>query len=183
MTATTPQPLPGLRFIPNLLTALRFALAAAFPFADARWRIVLLVGALLTEFLDGQLARRFGWESRAGRILDPIADRALFGTVAITFFVEGRLDGWALGALGARDLLVVLGALWLVARGQARVLRGMKPRPAGKMTTALQYVVLLCVVFGYAVPWPLAAGTLAIGAVAAAQYLADARRLARGSVR
>jgi phosphatidylglycerophosphate synthase len=168
----------ALHFIPNLLTVLRFLLAFAFPFAGAEARVALLVGALLTEFLDGQFARRFGWESRAGRILDPIADRALFGTVAITFLVEGRLDGWTLGALGARDALVVLGALWCAARGQARVLRTMKPRLAGKVTTALQYVVLLCLVFGIAPPWPLALATLAVGLVAAGQYLADARRLA-----
>ena len=152
-------------------------LAFAFPFAGEAARIALLVGALLTEFFDGQLARRFGWESRQGRILDPIADRALFGIVAVTFLVEGRLAPWELGALGARDVLGMLGARWIVTRGRARLLRGMKPRAAGKVTTALQYVVLLCVVFGLAPPWPLSVATLAIGLFAAAQYLADARRL------
>jgi len=167
----------SLSFIPNALTLLRFALAAAFPFADASWRIGLLVAALLTEFFDGVIARRLGWESRLGRMLDPIADRCLFGAVIVTFLIEGRLSWWELGALGARDVLVALGALWIVARGQARVLRKMAPRFAGKATTALQYVALLCVVFGFAPPVALVGGTCALGLWAAAQYFADARRL------
>jgi len=171
----------SLSFIPNALTLLRFALAAAFPFADDSWRIGLLVAALLTEFFDGVIARRLGWESRLGRILDPIADRCLFGVVIATFLVEGRLAWWELAALGARDVLVALGALWLVLRGETRVLRKMAPRFAGKLTTALQYVALLCVVFGMPAPVWLVGGTCALGLWAAAEYLADVRRLRRDS--
>jgi phosphatidylglycerophosphate synthase len=167
-------------FIPNALTLLRFALAAGFPFADDSWRIALLVAALLTEFFDGVIARRLGWESRLGRILDPIADRCLFGAVIVTFLVEERLSWWELGALGARDLLVALGALWIMLHGEGRVLRKMAPRFAGKLTTALQYVALLCVVLGIAAPVWLVGGTCALGLWAAAQYFRDYRRLRRG---
>ena len=169
-----------LRFIPNALTVLRIVLAAAFPFVDADLRIAVLVGALLTEFLDGVLARRLGWESRLGRILDPIADRCLFASVAITLLLEARLPAWTLAALGARDVFVALGALWIILRGDARVLRKMAPRFPGKLTTALQYVALLCVVFDIEPPLVLVAATGAIGLFAAWQYLADARRLRRG---
>ena len=165
-----------LRFIPNALTVLRFVLAAAFPFADERARIALLLAALLTEFLDGQIARLCHWESRVGRMLDPVADRFVFAAVALTFLVERRMSPWALAALGARDVLEALGALWLVSRGRARVLRALKPRLAGKVATALQYAALLCLVFGLPLPWPLPAATFAVGLWAAAQYLADARR-------
>jgi cardiolipin synthase len=167
----------ALRFIPNLLTLLRFVLAAVFPFVDEGLRIAVLVAALLTEFLDGQLARRLHVESRLGRILDPIADRCLFGAVVITFLLEERLSLLQLGALGARDVLVALGALWIVARGQRRVLKQMKPRLPGKATTTLQYAAMLCIVFGLAIPGPLVWGTCALGLFAAAQYFGDARRL------
>ena len=164
-------------FIPNLLTVLRLVLAAAFPFADERWRAALLVAALLTEFFDGMLARRFGWESRAGRILDPIADRCLFGAVVFTLLAGGAVSWAQLAALGARDVLVAGGALWIVARGEAAVLRRMHPRLAGKATTALQYVALLCVVFGLGLPGWLAGAIAAIGLYAAAEYMLDFRRL------
>lgn len=169
-----------LSFIPNALTLLRVVLAAAFPFVDDRWRIAVLVAALLTEFFDGVLARRLGWESRLGRILDPIADRCLFGAVIVTFLVEGRLAWWQLAALGARDVLVAFGALWIMLRGEGRVLRKMAPRFAGKVTTALQYVALLCIVFGFAPPVALVGGTCALGLWAAVQYFRDYGRLRAG---
>ena len=166
-----------LRRIPNALTVLRFALAGAFPFVPAGARVGVLVAALLTEYLDGALARRFGWTSRLGRVLDPIADRCLFGVVAVTFVLEGALSGLELAALGARDLLVALGALVAAARGRARLLGRMHPRAAGKLTTALQYVALLCVALGAGLPAALLAATLVAGVVAAAQYFVDFRRL------
>lgn len=163
--------------IPNALTVLRIALAGAFPFAPAPWRAALLATALLTEYLDGALARRFGWTSRFGRVLDPIADRCLFGAVAVTLLLDGGLTGAQLAALGARDVLIALGALVAAARGHGRVLAKMRPRPAGKLTTALQYAALFCVVLGVGLPGPLLAATLAIGVFAAVQYFADFRRL------
>jgi phosphatidylglycerophosphate synthase len=166
-----------LRRIPNALTALRVALACVFPFVPAGARAAVLGAGLLTEYLDGALARRFGWTSRFGRVLDPVADRCLFGAAAVTLALDGALTGPGLAALGARDLLVALGALWLAARGRARVLARMHPRASGKLTTALQYVALFWVVLGAGLPVVLLAAVLAIGVFAAAQYFADARRL------
>jgi cardiolipin synthase len=167
------------RWIPNALTVLRIALAAAFPFAPAPWRVALLAAALLTEFLDGTLARRFGWTSRFGRVLDPVADRCVFIAVALTIAVDGSLSWPGLAALGARDLLMAVVAPWIVARGHAPVLARMRPRIAGKLTTALQYVALFWVLLGAGVPVALLAATLATGVFAAGQYLADFRRLRR----
>jgi phosphatidylglycerophosphate synthase len=166
-----------LRLVPNALTLLRVALAGAFPFVPVDWRLAVLGAALLTEFLDGVLARRFGWTSRFGRVLDPIADRCLFAAVAATLLVDHGLTWLQLAALGARDLLVALAALWIAARGQAQVLGKMRPRPAGKLTTALQYAALLSVVLGLGLPDLLLAATLVTGLFAAGQYLTDFRRL------
>lgn len=68
-----------LRYLPNFLSLLRIVLIPliillslggwpAYAFA------VYAIGAL-TDFLDGQLARRFGWHSHFGAILDPVADK------------------------------------------------------------------------------------------------------------
>lgn len=167
----------ALRLLPNALTVLRVALAAAFPFVPASWRLALLGAALATEYLDGALARRFGWTSRFGRVLDPIADRCLFVAVVATLLVDGALTVWQLAALGARDLLVVAGGLWFAARGQSRMLSKMHPRFAGKLTTALQYVALFWALLASGVPDLMLAATLAVGLLAAAQYLADFYRL------
>jgi phosphatidylglycerophosphate synthase len=96
--------------------------------------------------------------------------------------VEGRLAWWMLLALGARDLLFALGVLWYSLRGQAKAFRKMAPRAAGKVTTALQYLALACVVFGVTPPWPLLVATLALGLFAAAQYYADYQQLRSGKM-
>jgi len=162
-----------LRWIPNALTTLRIALAAAFPVVPPDWRVAVLGAALFTEYLDGALARRFGWTSRFGRVADPIADRCVFAVVSVTLLVEGQLTWAQLGLLGARDLLVALGALAFAAAGQAAALAKMRPRIAGKLTTALQYAALIGVLLFAALPAPLLAVTLAAGLIASAQYFAD----------
>lgn len=84
--------------IPNILTILRL-LAAPFlalayvlfppPFADIIG-LCLFVGAALTDYLDGYLARRLNQKSRFGTMLDPIADKAM---VVIALMVLGALYG------------------------------------------------------------------------------------------
>ena len=167
--------------LPNALTILRIPLAAAFPFVPEPWRLWLLGAALLTEYLDGALARAWRVTSRFGRVLDPIADRCLFGAVVITLLLDGTVAAWQLAALGARDLLVAAGALWAVLRGQRRVLAHLHPRLPGKATTALQYLALFWVLVAADLPHLLAAATCALGVLAAAQYLRDFRRLARAA--
>lgn len=170
-----------LHWIPNALTFARIALAAAFPFVPAHWRPWVLGAALFTEYLDGALARAFRWTSRFGRVLDPIADRCLFGAVVLTLLLDGVVTASQLAALGARDLLVAAGALWLVARGQRRLLAKLHPRMPGKVTTVLQYLALFWVLVAAGVPDGLVAVTCGLGLFAAGQYFRDFRRLRRSA--
>ena len=170
-----------LHWIPNALTLARIALAAAFPFVPGEWRLGVLAAALATEYLDGALARAFRWGSRFGRVLDPIADRCLFGAVVVTLLLDGAVALWQLAALGARDLLVAAGALWATARGRRRLLAKLRPRMPGKVTTVLQYVALFWVLAAAQVPHWLCAATFGLGVFASAQYFRDFRRLQRES--
>ena len=71
--------------IPNILTVLRLlaapGVALAFvllPRPAADWvSVVLFVVAALTDYIDGRLARAWKQESNFGRMLDPIADKAM----------------------------------------------------------------------------------------------------------
>ncbi len=71
--------------IPNVLTVVRLLAAPGLafsylvferPLADI-FALVLFVGAALTDYVDGFLARRLGQESRFGKMLDPIADKVM----------------------------------------------------------------------------------------------------------
>ena len=78
------------RHVPNILTAFRLVLAAAF-FAllsfyqyEGRgdpwlmtWAFAVYVAALVTDYLDGFLARRWDVPSQFGRVVDPFADKIL----------------------------------------------------------------------------------------------------------
>ena len=80
--------------IPNILTTLRLfaapGLAVMFLYFDRPWAdwaaLVLFVGAAITDYIDGYLARAWGQQTRFGAMLDPIADKAmvLIAIVVIT---------------------------------------------------------------------------------------------------
>lgn len=90
--------MPSLWTIPNILTVARVAAApgvalafALLPRPTADWvALVLFVAAALTDFLDGWLARKLNQISAFGRMLDPIADKAM---VVIALAVLAGLHG------------------------------------------------------------------------------------------
>lgn len=74
-----------MRHIPNALTILRMLVIPVFAYlmfthasGDAGWIILwLFVGASLTDWLDGYLARKMNVISDFGKIMDPLADKLL----------------------------------------------------------------------------------------------------------
>ncbi|MBT6442609.1 MAG: CDP-diacylglycerol--glycerol-3-phosphate 3-phosphatidyltransferase, partial [Alphaproteobacteria bacterium] len=83
--------------LPNLLTFARIAavpvLIALFylPHPVAAWATFgLFVGAAVTDFLDGWLARRLNQASELGRALDPIADKLIVAAALIMLAADGR---------------------------------------------------------------------------------------------
>ncbi|MHB8572213.1 MAG: CDP-alcohol phosphatidyltransferase family protein [Candidatus Dormibacteria bacterium] len=71
----------------------------------------LLAGGLVTDVLDGRLARRLG-PTPMGRLADPLADTAFFVSGAIALAGAGRAPGWLLAVVAARYLVPVVGVAW-----------------------------------------------------------------------
>lgn len=77
--------------IPNILTLLRILvipiIVIAFYFKDVvlshRVAACIFLFAIITDFLDGYLARKFHWQSNFGKMFDPIADKVLVGCILI----------------------------------------------------------------------------------------------------
>ena len=138
--------LSELRSLPNQLSLSRLLLAAAFvAFDRVDVRIVLVMLALATDYLDGFVARQFGPMTRVGALLDPITDRvfALVGVSVLLF--EGVLSVGGYFIMISRDIMTAIG--FLVARLMPS-LRGVafRARFAGKLVTVLQlgtFIVLL----------------------------------------
>ena len=74
------------RHIPNLLSSLRMAAAPLLiGLAETGHRhgfVILMIAAFASDALDGIIARRFGFVSRIGSLLDSIADVLLFSAIA-----------------------------------------------------------------------------------------------------
>ena len=76
--------------IPNLLTRIRIwaipLIVATFFFDHPAWAwvgVVLFALAGITDYMDGYLARHWNQLSRFGRVLDPIADKLLVGSILV----------------------------------------------------------------------------------------------------
>jgi cardiolipin synthase len=90
--------------LPNILTIIRLIAAPmvavmflylARPYAD--WAaLILFVGAALTDWLDGFLARAWMQESKLGAMLDPIADKAMVVIALVVLASVFGLDAWIL---------------------------------------------------------------------------------------
>ncbi|MYD46080.1 MAG: CDP-alcohol phosphatidyltransferase family protein [Gammaproteobacteria bacterium] len=100
--------------IPNIISVLRLFLIVpvAYGILYEHWEFVLimLVVGGITDLIDGYLARRFEWTSRFGEIVDPIADKVMFGGACVLLTVEGLWPIWLLTIVLAREGVILGGA-------------------------------------------------------------------------
>jgi CDP-diacylglycerol--glycerol-3-phosphate 3-phosphatidyltransferase len=96
----------------------------------------------ITDFLDGYLARRFGQETRAGKLLDPIADKFLvYSTLVALLAVHKLFFYWVILLIGRE--LFVMGLRMIALEQQIQV----PVSQAGKLKTMLQIVCLAFIIF------------------------------------
>jgi len=133
-----------IRQIPNLLTLLRVGMTVpiAWLLLDQQHAQALVWFALAgaSDGLDGFLARRFGWVSRFGSIVDPLADKLLLVTSYICLSIVGDLPVWLAAVVLGRDFLLLGGAI--VYRSMLGPFE-VRPSRLGKLSTVLQIVLVL----------------------------------------
>ena len=104
-----------MRQLPNALTIIRLLLVIPIVFFiwTNHWMpaCVLTLFAGLTDVLDGVLARKFDWVSQFGKVMDPIADKVLFGTVFIVLTAKGHIPAWITIIVVSRDLVIMAGTM------------------------------------------------------------------------
>jgi len=112
--------------VPNGITVVRLACIPLFVWllfgARRQTDAAILLGALgATDWIDGQVARRWHQVSTVGKILDPVADRLLVGTAVIAIVVHGAVPVWFAAATLAREALVSVAVLVLASLGAERI--------------------------------------------------------------
>lgn len=139
------------RDIPNIISVFRVLLVM-----PVVWLLLQeeYVGALLlfavagiSDGLDGFLAKHYGWQSRLGSILDPLADKLLLVSCFLTLTWMGLIPLYLLLVVIARDLIIVVGGVafhLLFGRFE------MEPSYLSKGNTFFQIVFVLVTVFFHA---------------------------------
>lgn len=110
----------------------------------------LFAAAALTDFIDGQVARRTHTVSKLGQLLDPAVDRILMITGVLGVFLVGRIPLWIILVVLARDLLMLIGGGILLTKYKIRI-------PViypGKVATTLLFIGFA----GLLLNWPMVAG-------------------------
>ncbi len=98
---------------PNQLTLLRVLLTPVFAYfilsespLHKQLSLAVFIIAALTDWYDGWIARRFGYISRWGKFLDPLADKILTSAAFLVFVSLGLIDGWMAWIVIVRDFLI-----------------------------------------------------------------------------
>jgi len=132
--------------LPNVLTTLRIVMVPFFGWAllqdggdSVTWRLVaftLFVLAMITDKIDGDIARARGLVTDFGKIADPIADKAITGMAFIGLSIVGDIWWWV--------TVVVLLREWSVTLLRLSVLKHVviAASGSGKLKTVLQAVAL-----------------------------------------
>lgn len=122
----------------------------------------LFFAAAVSDAADGFLAKRFGWRTTLGGILDPAADKLLLATVFIVLAVLHLVPGWLMAAAVARDIIIVLGAIaYRLCFGPITA----RPSVVSKLNTLFQALYILCVITREQFFMPPAWLVLALGAL------------------
>lgn len=143
--------------VPNLLSALRLCLAIVFlgifeRYGVGEYRTVLaliIVAAAATDVLDGQIARSFDSVSRVGRILDPVADKAMQGVMLAYLVPRYPLAKLVL-------ILFVIKECYMTVTGWKVLMETKETIEVqwhGKLNTVVTYVVVLNLLVGPRIPY------------------------------
>ncbi|MEB3022460.1 CDP-diacylglycerol--glycerol-3-phosphate 3-phosphatidyltransferase [[Mycobacterium] crassicus] len=153
----------------NALTTMRLVLVPVFLVAlfaqeghDTNMRIaafVIFAVAIVTDRLDGALARRYGMVTEFGTLADPIADKALIGAALIGLSMLGDLWWWVTALILAREIGITLLRFAVLHRGVIPASRG------GKLKTLVQAVGIGLLILPLTGPWLVTAWAVMVAAV------------------
>ena len=174
-----------LRQLPNAITGLRLAMAPVLPWllVAGHYRAALAVALVagLSDALDGLVAKRFGWQSRLGSLLDPIADKLLLCLAMLGLAWISMLPAWLVGLVVVRDLVILAGAAaWWRLAGPFDG----RPSLLSKLNTALQVaLVLVCLAELSGLALPLQVRIQVVVAVALLTFVSGLDYVIRYGVR
>jgi cardiolipin synthase len=113
--STPPKLKDNIYTIPNALSLSRILISpvTAYTVISGQHTLALALFGIagITDFLDGQIARRFpSQRSLLGSIIDPIGDKTLMGCTTFAVWYSGLMPGWLVCIILGRDIILLSGA-------------------------------------------------------------------------
>lgn len=176
----------------NAVTLLRLVLVPVFGWLllheggeTSGWRTaaaVVFAVAVVTDRVDGDLARRRGLVTDLGKIADPLADKALVGTALVGLSVLDELAWWVTVIVLVREIGITLMRLVVIRHGIMPAGRGGKVKTAAQALAITLFLLPLVGVGHLVAVWVMAlAVLLTVGT--GIDYVAQAWRLRQTSER
>jgi CDP-diacylglycerol--glycerol-3-phosphate 3-phosphatidyltransferase len=133
--------------VPNVLTVFRvfltilFAVCAQSAGVYGAWAACAVFAlAVVTDFIDGYIARKLNLVTVFGQIMDPVADKFLTLTAMFIFAFEGLFPLWMVALIAMREILVTAVRIYALTNGTV-----IPAESAGKLKAALQMTAVLLV--------------------------------------
>lgn len=148
--------------VSNSLSFFRAPLAFLFLQENTTLRLLAIIFAAASDCIDGYLARRYQSTSRFGAILDPAMDKFFVYFALAALYREGQIASWEIAAMASRDFFLCLYGMIMLStkRIKSIVFRSVR---WGKITTALQFIVLAGLVCHISFFWIVFAAFVGMG--------------------
>ena len=140
----------------NRITIMRIILAplfiAAIVYGRMNIALILFIIAIISDGLDGFIARTFNQKTALGTILDPVADKILLISAFICLALVNslpdnlRLPPYVPIIVISRDAIIVLGSIIIyVVKGDVKI----EPSIWGKVTTFFQMITIVAILIQF----------------------------------
>ncbi|PYJ80600.1 MAG: CDP-diacylglycerol--glycerol-3-phosphate 3-phosphatidyltransferase [Verrucomicrobia bacterium] len=113
------------------------ALNSSWSYARTTALLIFLIAGL-TDLIDGEIARRYGFITNFGKLMDPLVDKIMMAAAFISLVPLKAVPAWAATTVVARDFLIT--GLRLMASAKGRVLPAER---LGKQKTSWQIITVI----------------------------------------
>lgn len=143
--------------LPNKLTILRTILIPFFLVflytdfwgkANAYIAVAIFIIASLTDLLDGKIARKYNLVTNFGKFMDPLADKLLVCSALIALVDLGKIAGWIVIIIIAREFII--SGLRLIASDSGVVIAASY---WGKYKTTFQMIMIISLILDLPLPY------------------------------
>lgn len=179
--------------VPNILTMVRIVLVPVFGWMllahphEQGWRWAttgVFTIAILTDLVDGHIARKYNLVTDFGKLWDPVADKALTGMAFIGLSILGELPWWI--------TIVILVREWGITALRAAIVQYgvMAANRGGKLKTVTQSLALILFLLWLPslptaidwLAWILMYAALALTVLTGLDYIREAAKLRRDAL-